>query len=68
MPKNVIERAIECPDESQAAAMIQQALGITTGDVAAYSLPKDEYWARYDREQRAAALAEWLGNECRFAA
>jgi hypothetical protein len=62
---NLIERAIACDDGDRTARMIQEALGIESGDVANYVFPKS--WPA-DREQRARIIGEWLQTEARFLA
>jgi hypothetical protein len=62
---NLLEQAIDCDDADRAARIIQDALGIESGDVADYVFPKK--WPA-SREQRARIVGEWLRAEARFLA
>jgi hypothetical protein len=62
---NLREQAIKCDDGDRAAKIIQQAIGIESGDVANYCLPKS--WPA-DREQRARLIGDWLQTEARYLA
>jgi uncharacterized protein HemY len=62
---NLLDQAINCNDGDQAAKIIQDALGIESGDVANYCFPQT--WPN-DREQRARIIGEWLQTEARFLA
>jgi hypothetical protein len=50
---NLLEQAINCNDGDRAAKIIQDALGIESGDVVNYCFPKT--WPD-DREQRARII------------
>ena len=64
----ILEQAINCNNMDNACALIQGALGITDGGVAAYVMPRDEGWPKMDRDQRGRALAAWLRAELQYAA
>ena len=59
---NLLEQAINCNDGDRAAKIIQDALGIESGDVVNYCFPKT--WLD-DREQRARIIGDWLQTEAR---
>ena len=61
---NLLEQAINSND-GDAAAKLQEALGIQRDDVVNYVFPKT--WPS-DREQRARIIGEWLQTEARFLA
>ena len=62
---NLLEQAINCNDGDRAAKIIQDALGIESGDVVNYCFPKS--WPD-DREQRARIVGDWLQTEARYLA
>ena len=62
---NLLEQAINCNDGDRAAKIIQDALGIESGDVVNYCCPKT--WPD-DREQRARIIGDWLQTEARYLA
>ena len=62
---NLLEQAISCNDGDRAAKIIQDALGIESGDVVNYCFPKT--WPD-DREQRARIIGDWLQTEARYLA
>ena len=62
---NLLEQAINCNDGDRAAQIIQDALGIESGDVVNYCFPKT--WPD-DREQRARIIGDWLQTEARYLA
>ena len=62
---NLLEQAISADDSDRAAKIIQDALGIESGDVAKYVFPKS--WPP-DREHRARIIGEWLQTEAQFLA
>jgi hypothetical protein len=54
-----------CDDGDRAAKLIQNALGIESGDVVNYTFPKT--WPA-DRDQRAHIIGDWLQTEARYLA
>ena len=62
---NLLEQAINCNDGDRAAKIIQDALGIESGDEVNYCFPKT--WPD-DHEQRARIIGDWLQTEARYLA
>jgi hypothetical protein len=64
-PLNVLEQAVASNDGDHAVKLIMDALGIVSGDVAGYSMPRT--WPK-ERADRAVALGEWLKTELAYIA
>lgn len=63
-PRNLLERAAQLDSVDQAAKLLQDALGITTGDLAGLHLDEQRRWGRIDPATRLSQLATWLRAEC----
>ena len=62
--RNLIIRAASQDDVHTAARLIQDALGIETGDVASHMLSEQWRWRQLYYSARIAELKSWLMAEC----
>ncbi|HMF28333.1 MAG TPA: hypothetical protein VKE42_06140 [Candidatus Cybelea sp.] len=64
----LLSRALDADDLDDACRLIQDALGITDGDIAGQCLSEyAEKWATMTRQVRQRVLADWLRTETLFA-
>ena len=62
--KNLVVRAASQDSVDDAARIIQDALGIETGDTASHMLSADWRWQQLYYEARIAEIRSWLSAEC----
>jgi hypothetical protein len=60
---NILTRALQSNDPDESCRLIQDALGITTGDVAAQCFSGIDNWDVLPLPERGKVIAAWLKSE-----